>query len=96
CRDFYFQTQSSSQCRGIADNVYFYISPYGDVQPCCFMPLTFGNIREEPLKTILERMWGHPMMCETWTKKECPMLNEEFRSKYIETIPRKAKLPFKI
>ncbi|GAH88598.1 unnamed protein product, partial [marine sediment metagenome] len=56
CRDFYFQTQSSSQCRGIADNVYFYISPYGDVQPCCFMPLTFGNTREEPLKTILERM----------------------------------------
>ncbi len=96
CRDFYFQTQSSSQCRGIADNVYFYISPYGDVQPCCFMPLTFGNTREEPLKTILERMWGHPMMCESWTKKECPMLNEEFRSKYIETIPPKSKLPFKM
>ncbi len=41
CRDFYFQTQTSSQCRGMSDNAYFYISPYGDIQPCCFIPLTF-------------------------------------------------------
>ena len=96
CRDFYFQTQTSSQCRGVADQVYFYISPYGDVMPCCFIPLTFGNIREEPLKTILDRMWGHAMFCESWVKKECPMLNEEFRKKYIDTIPPNTKLPSKM
>ncbi len=96
CRDFYFQTQTSSQCRGVSDNVYFYISPYGDVQPCCFIPLTFGNIREEPLKAILERMWSHSMFSESWVKKECPMLNKEFRARYIDTLPPGAKLPFKI
>ena len=96
CRDFYFQNQRSSQCRGVSENVYFYISPYGDVMPCCFLPLTFGNIREEPLNTILERMWGHSMFCESWVKKECPMLNKEFREKYIDTIPKGCKLPFRM
>ncbi len=96
CRDFYFQNQTSSQCRGMSDNAYFYISPYGDVMPCCFIPLTFGNVREEPLKTILERMWGHQMFCEDWVDKECPMLNKEYRGKYIDSIPAGTKLPFRI
>jgi MoaA/NifB/PqqE/SkfB family radical SAM enzyme len=96
CRDFFFQTQTSSQCRGLSDQVYFYISPYGDVQPCCFMPLTFGNIRDEPLKNILDKMWGHEMFSEDWAKKQCPMLNQDFRKKYIDSIPSGDKLPFKM
>lgn len=96
CRDFYFQNQSSSQCRGLSDNVYFYISPYGEVQPCCFIPLKFGNIREEPLTTILERMWSHSMFNEGWVKEECPMINKEFRAKYIDTIPKGYKIPFRM
>ncbi len=96
CRDFYFQNQSSSQCRGIANKDYIYISPYGDVQPCCFMPLSFGNVREEPLKVILDRMWSHPMYSEPCVFRECPMLSEEFRRKYIDSIPPDAKLPFRM
>jgi len=96
CRDFYFQTQTSSQCRGVADEVYFYISPYGDVMPCCFMPITFGNIRDEPLKIVLDRMWGHDMFSEDWVTKECPMLNVEFRKKYIDTISPGTRLPYRI
>ena len=96
CRDFYFQNQTSSQCRGMSDNAYFYISPYGDVMPCCFIPLTFGNIREESLKTILERMWGHQMFCEDWVDKECPMLNKGYRERYIDSIPKGTKLPFRM
>jgi len=34
-----------------------YISPYGDIQPCIYVPTTFGNLREEPLTSILKRMW---------------------------------------
>ncbi|MBA7537910.1 putative mycofactocin radical SAM maturase MftC [subsurface metagenome] len=54
CRDFYFQTQTSSQCRGVADHVYFYISPYGDVMPCCFMPiaLLLGILEKSRLRVF--------------------------------------------
>ncbi len=96
CRDFYFQTQTSSQCAGMSGHAYFYTSPYGDVMPCCFIPLTFGNIREEPLKTILDRMWGHVMFREDWVEKECPMLNKEYREKYVDSIPEGTKLPFRM
>lgn len=95
-RDFHFQTQESSQCRGIAAGQYAYVSPLGDVQPCSFMPLTSGNIRQEPLKEILERMWRHPMYAESCLAEECPMLSDEFRGKYIDTIPADAELPLKM
>ena len=96
CRAFFFQNQASSQCIGLTDNVYFYISLYSEVQPCCFIPIAFGNVRDEPLKTILERMWSHPMLNERCLQKECPMLNREFREKYIDVILPDVKLPFRI
>lgn len=96
CRDFYFQTQFSSQCRGLSDKVYMYISPYGDVQPCCFMPLSFGNIREEPFKTILDKMYNHAMYSHECLSKQCPMIDLDFRKKFIDTIPDDAKLPYKM
>jgi MoaA/NifB/PqqE/SkfB family radical SAM enzyme len=95
-RDFHFQNQASSQCRGIASGQYAYISPLGEIQPCSFMPLSFGNIREEPAKTIFERMWKHPIYSEPCISEECPMLSDEFRGKYIDTIPVDADLPFKV
>lgn len=95
-RELYFQDQKSSHCRGLSDKVYFYISPYGEVQPCCFMPLSFGNIREDPLNTILKRMFSHEMYSEDWVKKECPMLNQGFRERYINTIPKGCSLPFRM
>ena len=60
------------------------------------MPLSFGNIREEPVKTIFERMWKHPIYSEPCISEECPMLSDEFREKYIDTIPVDADLPFKV
>jgi MoaA/NifB/PqqE/SkfB family radical SAM enzyme len=95
-RDFHFQNQTSNQCRGMADKQYAYISPLGEVQPCSFMPLSFGNVREEPVKTIFERMWKHPMFGERCVSQECPMLSDEFRERYIDAIPADAELPFKM
>jgi MoaA/NifB/PqqE/SkfB family radical SAM enzyme len=40
---------------------YIYISCYGEVQPCCYVPLMFGSVRDEPLERILTRMWNHEM-----------------------------------
>ena len=34
----------------------FYLNATGEVQPCEFLNLSFGNIREEPFETILARM----------------------------------------
>lgn len=35
-----------------------YISHYGGVQPCIYMPVSFGNLREEKLEDIAARMWN--------------------------------------
>lgn len=34
-----------------------YISCYGEVQPCPFVPIVFGNIRSEKIGKILDKMW---------------------------------------
>lgn len=38
---------------------FIYISPHGDLQPCPAVPVRWGSIRKEPLRPILDRMWGH-------------------------------------
>ena len=40
----------------LAANIQYYVSAYGEVTPCDFSPLSFGNIRDEPLKKIWHRM----------------------------------------
>lgn len=39
---------------------YFYISPYGDIMSCDFNHAKFGNVLEEPLYRIWDRMTSHP------------------------------------
>ncbi len=77
-------------CDGINKKL-IYISPYGEVQPCCFIPFTFGNIKEESLEKILKRMWKHPMF--KMKTKECLMNNEEFREKYFGELELLKKFP---
>lgn len=42
-----------------AGNSRVYISAAGEVKPCDFIPLSFGNIRKEALSTIISRMKKH-------------------------------------
>lgn len=63
----------------------FYISPYGDIQPCPYVPLNFGNLRKEPLENILKRMWGHPVF-KIKTKNECLINNTLFQQGYLPQI----------
>ena len=37
----------------------FYVNATGEVQPCEFLNLSFGNVHDEPFETILERMRSH-------------------------------------
>jgi len=72
---------------------YFYISPLGEVQPCCFVPLSFGNIREEPLENIVDRMWNSHL--SKYPKKGCLMNNPDFRKQYLPFESSPGKLPYK-
>ncbi len=78
----------------LAGNIQYYISAYGDISPCDFTPLSFGNIRNEPLKKIWMRMVKHP----AYNHKSpfCRMQNKDFRKHYINPIPDDAILPYSI
>jgi MoaA/NifB/PqqE/SkfB family radical SAM enzyme len=69
-----------------------YMTAYGDVNPCDFAPLTFGNIRDEPLKAIWDRILTHPAYEKRCS--HCRMQDPEFRSRYIDMIPDDAPLPW--
>lgn len=59
-----------------------YITAYGDVTPCVYVPLSFGNIRREPLTKIARRMWRHKMFdCRAGT--DCLMNDGKFREEYF-------------
>ncbi len=67
-----------------------HITSGGDVLPCAYTPLKFGNIRDEPLKDIWKRMG------KTYRKTppSCLMRDMEFRNRYIHSIPEGATMPF--
>ncbi len=44
-------------CSAHAKNL-LYIDAYGNVCPCCYIPLSFGNIRKKKFNKIVKRMWG--------------------------------------
>nr|WP_321496229.1 radical SAM protein [uncultured Methanolobus sp.] len=66
----------------------------GDVLPCAYTPLSFGNIREESLAAIWERMGKHEAY--NCSAEYCMMRNPEFRSKYIHTIQEGTQLPVRL
>ena len=70
---------------------YIYVSPQGDVQPCCFVPLTFGNIRREPLCAILARLWNSALM--THDPAQCLMNNPAFRAQHLSRLETAETLP---
>lgn len=48
---------TSYRCMGCSCGInYFYVTPYGDVCPCDFNHVIFGNIRRQPLYKIWDRM----------------------------------------
>lgn len=75
-----------------AGHAQFYMTAFGDVTPCDFTPLTFGNIRDNSLLECWDRMLGHPAYnhrCD-----HCRMQDPEFRRQYIDPIPDDVLLPW--
>lgn len=68
---------SFTRCHAVSGGS-IYISPYGDVQPCNFIPISFGNVREESLEIIYERMLKHSLFTEDSLQGSCPMHRPAF------------------
>ncbi len=76
----------------------FYINAKGDIQPCEFLNISFGNIREEDFETIYNRMrnsfeWGGDcMICEKYAKE----VREIFKDNHLSSLPLSSTLSEKI
>lgn len=75
-----------------AGPIQLYITAYGDVTPCDFTPLSFGNVRTEPLRKIQKKIVSHPAYDHR--SLVCRMQHPNFRTLYIETIPEGSPLPY--
>jgi MoaA/NifB/PqqE/SkfB family radical SAM enzyme len=60
----------------------FYVSCYGELQFCPFVPINFGNIRNEKINKILDKMWQDQIF-KGADYNECLMNNIESRHKYF-------------
>ncbi len=72
----------------------FYSTAYGDVMPCDFTPLSFGNIRKQSLAEIWETMTSHAAYCAR--SSHCRMQDRAFRRQWIDRIPTRGPFPFPI
>ncbi len=78
----------------LAGSYTIHVTGYGDVTPCDFTPLSFGNIREKSLVELWKKLTSHPAYWEH--RCDCRMQSQDFRKTYIEKIPIGATLPFPI
>ncbi|MFA6321745.1 MAG: radical SAM protein [Candidatus Omnitrophota bacterium] len=50
---------------------FFYVSSYGDIQPCCYVPAVFGNIREQPFYEGVKKMRSSGMFRKNRRLNDC-------------------------
>ncbi|MCA9393580.1 MAG: radical SAM protein [Candidatus Omnitrophica bacterium] len=69
-----------------------YVTAYGHVIPCGFIQISYGNIRQEPLTQIWDRMQEHRLMQED--KNTCiAAFDKAFIKDYIDPLDRREDLP---
>ncbi|MFQ5956465.1 MAG: radical SAM/SPASM domain-containing protein [Candidatus Brocadiales bacterium] len=72
----------------------FYMTAYGDINPCDFNPINFGNVRDMPIQAIWKKMVTHPDFNRRFPS--CRMQSKAYRRKYIDPLPPNPKLPIPI
>jgi MoaA/NifB/PqqE/SkfB family radical SAM enzyme len=76
----YFSSYKSVGCS--CGTSYFYTSPYGDIMSCDFNHVKFGNVLEQPLWKIWDRLTTLPEFCQAkWGG--CKIKDSEFRQKEV-------------
>jgi MoaA/NifB/PqqE/SkfB family radical SAM enzyme len=78
----------------LAATLQIHVTARGELQPCDFTPLTFGNVREAPLADLWRALVSHP----EWSRRSlrCRMQDQAFRRSYIDPIPAGAPLPYAV
>ncbi len=57
-----------------------YVDPFGEVNPCVFIPATFGNVKNKPISEIYADMLSHfPTENTCFINKNYPFLQKHFR-----------------
>ena len=72
----------------------FYMTAYGDINPCDFNPINFGNVRDMPIQAIWKKMVSHPDFSKRYPT--CRMQSKAYRRKYIDPLPVDMQLPVPI
>ena len=82
---------SAQGCGCFAGFYQAYLTADGELTPCDFTPISFGNVRQHSLHELWRRMRASP----EWKVRfgECRMQDPEFRKNSIEPIPDDEPLP---
>jgi MoaA/NifB/PqqE/SkfB family radical SAM enzyme len=66
----HFESKENFGCN--AGNKMVYVDPFGEVSPCVFTPITFGNVRDRSMQTIFSEM-------KKWFPSEdCCFINKNY------------------
>lgn len=69
-----------------------YVTAYGEVLPCAFIQISYGNIRQESLTNIWQRLQDHKLVSER--KNTCiAALDPQFISDFIQPLDSIEQLP---
>lgn len=88
----YINSSEGAGCFGGDEQIH--ITPNGEVTPCDFTPLSFGNVKETNLKDIWNKIRSNPAYRKC--SPTCRMQKPSFRKHYIQKIPEGAELPYSI
>jgi len=77
-------SQNIAKCFCLRD--WLYVSPYGVVQPCVYVFMDFGNVRENSLADIYRRMHEHPVLADRSQLNLCLMQNPEFVNQHFSSL----------
>lgn len=69
-----------------------HITPYGDVFPCAFIPITFGNIRNEALSLIRRRMHLFSFF-NAYNEMCLPSTNKRYHELFMKVTEDRKELP---
>ncbi len=87
----YFPTNGAGPV-GPDEELQLHVTARGDVCPCDYTPLAFGNVRERDVQVVWEEMLAHPAYGRP--PELYRMQDVGFRRRYIDSLPENTSLPY--